>query len=90
LPKDRMGRSEGLAFIKSDGTFYLSSRFSTRTLQNFKRDWNEFSSIDKSKKVAIIDAIKDDYDPRRPFARFEYFDVKVEDYLEEFQDDNES
>lgn len=85
MRKERMGRNESLAFIKDDDTFYLSDRFSSRTAELLEKDWTEFSKIDKTKKTAIIDAIKDDLDPRRPFSRITYYDIKVEEYLEEFE-----
>lgn len=85
-PRKSMGRSEALAFIKEDSTFYLSDRFSLRTAEMLQKDWTEFCKIDKTKKSAIIEAIKDDLDPRRPFSRLRYYDMTVEKYLEEFED----
>jgi LPS O-antigen subunit length determinant protein (WzzB/FepE family) len=87
--KERMGRSEGLAFIKNDDTFYLSERFTERTVEAMQRDWTEFSNLDKDKKSAVLEAIKDDFDPRRPFSRFRYYDITVDVYLLDFENENE-
>ncbi|WP_321827097.1 DUF4062 domain-containing protein [Maribacter dokdonensis] len=89
LPRERMGRNEALAFIKDDDTFYLSDRFSIRIAENLAKDWIEFSKIDKTKKSAIIEAIKDDFDPRRPFSRMRYYEMTVDKYLEEFESDED-
>lgn len=79
--KRKYRRKDVVAFIRTDGKFYLSRYDFDIVNDHIKKDWEDFSQLPDIRKKAIFNAIKDNFiDRESPFRDLEFFDIDFEEY----------
>ena len=79
--KRKYRRKDVVAFVRTDGKFYLSRYEFDIVNDHIKKDWEDFSKLPDLRKKAIFNAIKDNFTDREsPFRDLEFFDIDFVEY----------